>query len=245
MIPDSPHSYAFSKLGLLATLRYWDLFSVVALAAVPKIGLLLSGVSAPTALHQPDLVYTVVRVLFAFVVLPVCVLTALYINRSFLRGEPAALFHQYRRAFGDFFEGLALIVIEYSVAAFPLGVARLILIASHVIPKDDVVTSGIVLVVATTASNFIFAFSIPLLVNEGTAYLKNIRNSLALFKAHRADLSVLLPLGFLVGIARLPEVLHVVNRSSDVLLLDLGSELLQVVYYLLAMNYDAYYRRAK
>lgn len=241
MAADGLRSYVASKLRLLVAVRFVDLLFIAFLLSSLKVILYFTvGINSDES-TQPTIVFNVARVVLGLVVFPGCLLTVLYINKSVLRSETVSLWKQCRIGFGDVIEFIFLAVIEFGLFAFPLSIVALVLEATHVVQNENPFIGGIVLVVSSTFGGLVFLFSIPLLVGSNLAYLKNVRKSLALFKEHKADILGILPFAVLIGAARLPERLHIVSRSADVLIMDIVAEAVTVVFYVIAMNCHSYY----
>jgi hypothetical protein len=242
MTKRTPLTSVASNLRLLLISRYRDLLLVIVIISIAKAILFLSSGIHLEDNDQPSTLFVLLRAVLDLVVSPGCLLTILYINRSVLRAEAVGLWQEFRLGIRDIFRYLVLEFIKYVPLGAVLWIIVRILVATHLIESGNHLFYGLAGFVTTALGGFIFFFSIPLLVEANVAYLKNVRQSLALFKHHRREILPMLGLSTLMGCMQLPESSHLVSRSADLLVIGLAGEITTILFYVLAMNYYTHCR---
>jgi hypothetical protein len=229
------------KLRLLLATRYLELLSVIVVLSIPKVILFLTGGTHSESSGPWTALYGLIPMVSDFVVFPGCLLATLYINRSVLRAEPASLLQEFRLAARGIVTYFVLAVIEYGPLIVALEIIRRSLVAAHVVEKGNVLFSAILSPFAAAIVRFVFLFSLPLLVSKSVANLKNVKQSLELFNRHKAGLLSMLSFSLLIVGIGLPESFHFVSRSEHLLMIDLAREVVVILFYVLSMNYYAFF----
>jgi hypothetical protein len=226
-----------SKLRLLLVKRYLELLFVMGVLSIPTAIMFLTGDTTLVSFGSRITLYSLIHWVSDYLVFPGCLLATLFINRSVLRAEPRSLLGEFRLAIRAIITYFLLIFIEYGPLVAAIEGIRRILIADRVLEKGSFYYSKIAFPLGASIMRFVFLFSLPLLVLESFGIMRNVMQSLKLFKMHKASLLPMLGFSLLIMGIGLPESFHMVSRSEYLLLINLASEIVLILFYVLSMDY--------